>query len=107
MTDDLLHVDSSEDTGWKMLAMCGCAAAAVTFIIACVDAYTGWRGEHFERVLGTLAILAFGTLTALSLGIAALVRNGRDRPTRRWALLSVTLAIASPAVFVLVLFLST
>ena len=93
--------DPSEDTGWKVLAMCGCGAAAITWILAAVS-LVGRRGSQ-EGGLTVLTMVVVGSLLALALGIAALVADGRDRQTRRWALLSLACAAISPVSFVAVL----
>jgi hypothetical protein len=98
---DISVQDPSDDTGWKILAMCGCGAAAITWILAGVSVL-GRRGNQ-EGGLTILAMVVVGSLLAFALGIAALVGNGKDRPTRRWALLSLACAVISPVSFVVVL----
>jgi membrane protease YdiL (CAAX protease family) len=98
---DISVEDPGEDTGWKVLAMCGCGAAAITWLLAAVSVF-GRRGNQ-EGGLTILAMVVVGSLFALALGIAALIGNRKDRPTRRWALLSLAFAVISPVSFVLVL----
>ena len=101
------EVDRNPRAGWTATAIGGCATAGLTLLVACIKALTEWRGDHFERVPPTLGVLAVGILTALALGIGALLRGGPDRLTRRWAWASIACAFLSPAAFFAILLAST
>ena len=93
--------DPSEETGWKILAMFGCGAAATTWLLAVASVF-GSR-EHQGSVLTLLGMVVVGNLLAFALGIAALIGNRKDRSTRRWALLSLACALISPVSFLIAL----
>ena len=101
------EVERGRDSGWRMAAIGGCAAAGFTLLVATIKARTEWRGDHFERVPPVLGILAIGVLTALLLGVGALLRAGPDPVTRRWGWASIACAFLSPAAFAVIVFAST
>jgi hypothetical protein len=90
-----------------MAAVSACATAAFTLLVAAIKALTEWRGDHFERVPPVLGVLGLGVLTALLVGIGALLRGGPDPVTRRWGWASIACAFLSPAAFIAIVLAST
>ena len=81
--------------------MCGCGAAAMTWVLAVASVF----GSHGNAgsVLTILGMVVIGNVLAFALGLTALIGNRNDRPTRRWALLSLACAVVGPVSFLVVL----